>query len=373
MKLNRIFVLAVILAFTSGGSVLAVLSSDKVGTTSAQFLKLGIGARPLAMGEAFTAVSDDVNAVYWNPAGLGQIQGREAGAMHAIWFQDISFSWLAYSQKTLGGTMGASVKYLSAGDMDYYDNTGLGLDDTYTARDMMFTASYARKIKGWPLGMNLKVISSKLEEESAFGIAADIGTLKTVSKSREIKVGLVVQNLGMGLKFVDDRDPLPINVKIGSYYRLLSEQLLLAADINLPADNRISFHTGAEYSNSIGPVQIMPRAGFKTTTISDLDMLSGLSAGVGFGYRDLCVDYAWVPYGDLGSTHRISLGYKFGTLDSEVAPRLSRSERLYRSGLRELETGNYLEAIDIFTRVLIMDPYHEGALKSLDKASGKLE
>jgi len=64
------------------------------GTTGAQFLKLGIGARPAALGESFTGVADDINSLYWNPAGLAEIQQFEASVSGAALYEDIFYGFL---------------------------------------------------------------------------------------------------------------------------------------------------------------------------------------------------------------------------------------------------------------------------------------
>src|ERR1035438_4473900 len=68
------------------------------GTTSANFLKLGIGPRAVAMGQAQVGLADDVYATYWNPAGLAQLQNREAGFVQTNYVQDIQSQYVAYAQ-----------------------------------------------------------------------------------------------------------------------------------------------------------------------------------------------------------------------------------------------------------------------------------
>src|SRR5579872_4457900 len=83
------------------------------GTTAAAFLKIEPGARAEGMGEAFTAVADDIDAIAWNPAGLGGLTQREASFVHNKIEEDVSLEYLAYVQP-LGdlGTMAASLNYL---------------------------------------------------------------------------------------------------------------------------------------------------------------------------------------------------------------------------------------------------------------------
>jgi len=83
----------------------SLIFAGGVGTTGSQFLKLGVGVRPVGMGEANAALSDDVNAIWWNPAGLCQVEHREITAMHNIWFEDIFFSNIGYCQPCLNGVV----------------------------------------------------------------------------------------------------------------------------------------------------------------------------------------------------------------------------------------------------------------------------
>ena len=76
------------------------------------FLKIGLGARPVAMGETFVGIADDVNAIYWNPAGLNYIVGSEMTAMHALWFEDITFSFIGYCRPFLSGKIGLGLNII---------------------------------------------------------------------------------------------------------------------------------------------------------------------------------------------------------------------------------------------------------------------
>src|SRR5437660_8288092 len=95
------------------------------GTTSANLLRLGIGPRATAMGEAQVGLADDVYAAYWNPAGLALLQTPEAGFVHTQYIQDIQSDYAAYAHPnpTLG-TLAASVTYLNTGKFDSFDAAG---------------------------------------------------------------------------------------------------------------------------------------------------------------------------------------------------------------------------------------------------------
>src|SRR5215470_1025125 len=95
------------------------------GTTAANFLKMGIGPRAVAMGEAQVGLADDVYAAYWNPAGLAQIQNREVGFVQTEYFQDIHSQYAAYAHPTdTLGTFAGSFTYLNIGKFDSFDASG---------------------------------------------------------------------------------------------------------------------------------------------------------------------------------------------------------------------------------------------------------
>jgi len=92
-------------------SSLYAQTNENAGTCVGQFLKIGAGARACGMGEAFCAVANDVNAIYWNPAGLMQVKEKEATFMHNEWLYDLKYEFLAYCEPTTRGVMAFSITY----------------------------------------------------------------------------------------------------------------------------------------------------------------------------------------------------------------------------------------------------------------------
>ncbi|MFA5780265.1 MAG: PorV/PorQ family protein [Elusimicrobiota bacterium] len=286
------------------------------GTTTASFLKIAIGAKNIAMGET-GVTSDDVSAIYWNPAGLNYVSSKEISLMHAIWFQDISYEHLGYAHPTKIGTFGLGLNYLSMKAIEEYDEYDNRLNETYKPSDMAATISYSRKVKDIPVGINIKYISSNLEDETGTAFAVDIGGMydKLKIKNERLKIGVVVQNIGTKMKFIDESDPLPMNIKVGCSYNILrrvNSAIILALDINKTIDTDVRTNFGSEYSRKFGKnILLSGRVGYKTNT-KGYDAIDGLSAGFGFSIREYSFDYAFVPFGELGDTHRISLLAKFG-------------------------------------------------------------
>ncbi|MFC1522851.1 PorV/PorQ family protein [Elusimicrobiota bacterium] len=281
------------------------------GTTGATFLKIGIGARPVSMGEAFAGVADDADAIYWNPAGLAGIEAPQASFTHAAWFETIKYEHLAFSYPSSKGTFSGAINRLSMSPIEKYDKYGTKMNATYEPSDTAMTLSYARKMFGFSSGINLKYIKSEIDGSSAAGILLDVGGMRKLLDEK-LSLGLVLQNLGQSIAFDGASDATPLNIKLGSAYKLLDNKLTLALDLNKPRDNDIRANLGAEYLYELkDSLTLAGRAGYKTNT-DGLDTMDGLSIGIGARIsKKYGMDYAWVPYGDLGDTHRISLSASF--------------------------------------------------------------
>ncbi len=287
-------------------------SAGDVGTSSAQFLKLGLGARAVAMGGAFVGLADDVTAIHWNPAGLAGTSGTELCFMHQSLFQDISYEYLACAQPIAGrGVLGAGVAYLHMGELKGRDELGEPTSE-FGASDVAVTLSYAIEPTGNVLlGGSIKYISEKIENEQADAFAADFGWLYRTPMGK-VYLGGAIQNVGQEVRFVSESYGLPRLFKFGATYvdSLAGNPFGLMMDFYMPSDNRSSVHFGTEY---IYRNVIAARAGYGGG--SDLGSGSNFSFGLGVivtGSPTYRLDYAFVPRGDLGSTHTISLSLQFG-------------------------------------------------------------
>src|SRR3989339_683754 len=143
--MKKVFYLAVII-LTIVTFANAVSISENAGTTTGEFLRIGAGARPAGMGEAFASVADDVYSLYWNPAGLSKVTQKQALLAHTFWYEDVSHEYASYVHPLSDnkGTAGISVTYLSttyekrAGDTEEPDsNASIG--------DLAVGLSYGRK------------------------------------------------------------------------------------------------------------------------------------------------------------------------------------------------------------------------------------
>lgn len=285
---------------------MALFEIGNKGTSGAQFLKLPIGARAASMGEAYTAVTKDADALYWTPAALASLSGRSFSFSHATLFGELKHDFLAYAQPLGKGAVGAGVQYLSAGKVMETDDLGFETGGVMRPRDMAVSLGYARSIGGAELGLSLKHIDSRLVG-SASAFAADIGAL--VRASARLKLAFAAQNLGGKMKFDRESDPLPVNYKFGASWEIRGTWLG-ALDVNFPRDNKPFVGLGSEYNFGSDEWAFSGRLGYNTRTAGDVSG-GGFAMGGGVGFRSSRLDYAFIPFGAIGAVHMISLSTGF--------------------------------------------------------------
>ncbi len=292
-------------------------SASGVGTTSAQFLKIGMGARAVGMGKAFSAVADDANAVFWNPAGLAGFDGDELNMGFVKYFQDVNAGNLAYSTSLGERRFGIGAIYLSVPGIEKR-----GLNDsegivpklgTFNASDLAVSLAYAVKnsfpslIDNLDTGFALKFIRSSIDTESASAMALDAGAVYHATD--KINVALVVQNLGSSMKFKEEGDPLPLNLKVAAAYSLDKKMTIVAGLSEYFIDEKFYASVGGEYwLRNAFAFRGGYCFGYDT---SNLGGAAGLSAGFGMKVAGIGIDYAFLPFGDLGNTHRFGFWIQF--------------------------------------------------------------
>jgi len=292
------------------------------GTTSADFLKIGVGARPSAMGEAYAAVGGDSNAAFWNPAGISSVDRVDITMMHLSWYMNTGYEYLAFVMPVDNLTnIGFSANYFW---IPPFDST---VDNPFTTADGLTAASFdlagtftVSRILGnlytsdftignIAMGANFTYVARKLLDEMLPGsFMLDLGLMANITE--RVKFGLVVSNIGPASG--DDPSPLGARAGLSADFSFTKDAgLLLSADIDRPLDL-----TNPDYSkwffNIGGEINLFNyvygRFGYKAGREDESFTVGGGIAWPGFG----SIDYAFVPHSELGDTHRFSLTAKFG-------------------------------------------------------------
>lgn len=283
------------------------------GRTGAQFLKINPSARAAGMAGVFAGLADDAFAMYSNPAGLAKLEKTELAATYMRYFADINYGFIGYASQVKDiGVFGFGYTYLSVTDIDKR-----GLTDTklgsFNARDTSLAVSFGKKdvfpalIEHMSVGASLKVINSEIDTTIAYTAALDLAA--AYSPVEKLNTCLVLQNISPGIKFKEVTDPLPLNLRLGVSYQVL-ENLNIGTEFDeYFIDNKYYAAVGAEY----WPIkQLALRGGYRFGYHTEsLGSIAGLGLGMGFRIWSIGLDYAFVPYGDLGDTHRLSFSAKF--------------------------------------------------------------
>lgn len=282
---------------------------ENAGTRAMTFLKIGIGAKAMGMGESHVAATDDLYASYWNPAGLARIQKPQLALMHNEWFAGINHQFIGFALPVGDiGTVGASANYLSFGELQGRDRDG---NETTIFRpyDLALIVSYANAVtSNLAFGANAKFLREQIADESGTGIAFDFGGLYTFPEL-PLALGFNAQHVGPRVRFVEEAFGLPFTFRFGAAYQPWSDAFMLTADVVRPSDNDIATGVGAAYT--IADI-LQLRTGYKYKLGgNDLGGTSGLTGGFGLTLRRFQIDYALVPFGVLGLTHRFSLVANF--------------------------------------------------------------
>jgi hypothetical protein len=305
------------------------LGSQRVGTSSGSFLRIGVGARAEGMGETFVAVADDPSAIFWNPAGLASLQRREIVESHVEWPADVRYDHLTMvlpSQK-IGGSIGLQFGVLGTKIRETTELAPDGTGREFNYSDVVAGASFARR---WTdrllVGVGAKYVREDLGSQVGGpvtnAVLFDVGSIFYLGIG-SVRVATALTSFGPEMKpsgqYVspytgelreyDGFDP-PMTFRFGVAFEPVeseSQRLTTSIEMTQPADNQRQLRGGVEWSYHR---TFALRTGYNT----DADLLK-FSAGAGFvarfGSMRGNLDYAYTDGGILGAIHRLTFGVRF--------------------------------------------------------------
>lgn len=318
-------------------------STSKVGTTAAQFLKIGAGARAIGMGGAYSAVSNDIYSIYYNPAGVVNTKGfGQVAFNHAEWIASINYDFAALSMNLQDfGTIFFSLTSLSVPEdkvrtFDFPDGDGRVWD----AQSVAIGAGFAKKLTdNFSIGFHAKYIREAIWNSSASGFALDVGTYY-VTPFNDLVIGASISNFGSKMqldgrdiqfntdpnndpttgpnnvlaKYETDKFDIPLTFRIGLAMDVVKERYFrttIAVDATHPNDNTEYVNTGLELAYD---ELVFLRVGYKSIFLRDSEQ--GLTFGGGLKYSfndqiDLFVNYGWADYGRLKDVQFFDVGIGF--------------------------------------------------------------
>lgn len=343
MKRKHSILLSVILLLSMGYTEsMYAQSVSKTGTTSGQFLRIPVGARASGMGGAVTADVTDASAMFWNPAGLANVEKTELMVEYADWFIDINHNYLGLAIPAKKGVFGVNFVALTMGEFeettfDFPEGTGRTFNSYMVSGGLAYSTHLFEKFS---VGGNLKFVHEKIFETSATAIALDVGTLYELP-FYGIRFGVSVTNIGTKMQLdgdglitpvdIDDQNEgnyiadsklatgafdLPLMLKVGFAYDAVKNENIRATftvDGSNPSDNvqSVSFGTEIGLLNDL----FLLRGGIPYIGLRDRTQEYNFGVGINRGFNrnslNLKFDYAYEAYKYLGSVNRVTLQILF--------------------------------------------------------------
>lgn len=276
------------------------------------------------MADAFSSITDDAYASYFNPAGLSDVENFQFGTTYNLSFEGIRHQYLvfAYPYKP-GNVFTLNYNGLSYGNIDGYDAVGT-TKWNIDAGDFSLGFSYGKTLTKDEIerpvlnaGGTFKYINEKLDNVSARTFAFDLGAVYALRtdkywlkkiQAQEFRFSAVAKNIGPGLKFDKESSPLPMSFILGSSWHMHpwgSHKLILALDNVFAVDDKYKICFGAEYFL----FQLLGvRFGYETNKYIG----SKFRFGVGFRLSFVDIDYSMTPFGELGNMQKIGILARFG-------------------------------------------------------------
>ncbi|MFZ2324037.1 MAG: PorV/PorQ family protein [Ignavibacteriaceae bacterium] len=298
-----------------------VLGGQRAGISTAQFLKIGVGGRASSMADAFVAISNDVSALYWNPAGLSQFDDNQVIFSHNEWLVDINHDFLgAVYHLDNTNSFGVSLTALTMDNMKVTTEFApFGTGEYFSFSDIAVAVTYARKMtEQFSVGASVKYIEETLDKLKMRGVMIDLGTYYWTGLGTT-RFAVTVSNFGNDLApdgdvvLVGDRTKSdwqsfspPTIFRIGFAFEPYEDdinRITTSVQLNHPNDNSENFGLGVEYAYN---KMFYARGGYKFN-VDEQNYSFGTGVNVPLNFANVTFDYAFTNYTKLGSVHRFSL------------------------------------------------------------------
>lgn len=307
-------------------------------TTGVAIFNHSVGARQLGMADVAVGIADDANAIFYNPAGLTQINKLELNAMYfdnIIDTKDESLSMAYPLRKSLFGrkaSLGLGIRAYQGGTLEYIklDPTGTQIIEQKTLsaeNDYMGIVGYAEEVAdGVSVGLALKGIRSTLVEDyTASAVAFDVGVLYRLPMMEGLSIGVSILNTGTEMKFIEEGDALPQRTVVGLGYEMRpikSIGLKVGGDYINEREGDGMINVGFEVGLHD---MVMLRGGYLT----DSD-LGSITMGIGIRLGWIQLDYGYSMMDELGNLQKASLTFRWDTVRKEEVSKKASKEKVVK-------------------------------------------
>jgi hypothetical protein len=279
-------------------------SSEKIGTTAMDFMKLESSVKGEALGNAITAGSE-ISAIGVNPASIARIERTEFNMQYLYYYQDISYKSLRVAVPTELGSFGFSAGLIDLGIQErttFLDRDGSS-SDTFRNHGYQLIGAYAHNFGDIDAGISFRYLSETLDSNSGKAVGLDLGLQAILSDDLTLGVAWNGMTLSKA-KYIEEDAELAESVRIGLRYMagVVDKNLAFNFDLVSPEDGDIYYGVGVEYLvNSM----LYLRGGY-----SSYSELSDVSLGVGLVLGDILIDFTYKPSKLFGQSYRVGFGMK---------------------------------------------------------------
>lgn len=331
MKLLRTYLIVSACVSQVGLSqLLPNLGGQRVGISSLQFLKIGVGGRGAALGESMVAVSDDISSLYWNPAGAVLDENNGIMIAHSEWLVDMKHDCFAVTfHLSSADLIGLSIISLRTDDMPVTSELQpLGTGTYFRYSDVAVGATYARKMTSqFSFGATARYVQENLADLKIRTVLFDLGTFYETGLG-STRLGVAVSNFGSDVvprgevmlldgstvsSFQSFSPPTVFKFGIAfEPYKTDEQRITTSIQLNHPNDNAEDVRFGLEYAWSgwlrlrAGLRRQVGGAWFATNQNVSDDYSFGLGIVAPLPYTTVSFDYAYSNFNTLGGVHRIS-------------------------------------------------------------------
>ncbi len=318
--MRKLLVLLLLPLSINFAQLFPTLGGQRAGISTAQFLKIGVGGRATAMGDAFIAVANDASALFWNPAGVSQIENDQVMFSQNEWVVDIKHEFLGAVYHLSVWMLSSIVTALHMEDMPVTTEfQPYGTGEFFKFGDIAVGVTYSRKMtEQFSFGGTIRYLEETLDKLKMRGIMIDLGTYYWTGLG-STRFAVAITNFGNELS-PDGKVVLfgkreksnwqsfspPTMFRIGfafEPYETEEHRVTTSIQLNHPNDNSENVSLGAEYS---WRKMLSLRAGYKIN-VDEQDFTFGAGVTLPVAIADVTVDYAYANFERLGSAHRFSL------------------------------------------------------------------
>ncbi|MFH0948185.1 MAG: PorV/PorQ family protein [Elusimicrobiota bacterium] len=271
-----------------------------------RYLSYGVGARALAMGNAFVGLADDVSSIYWNPSAT-VLAPHGVSLFYQQLFLDTNYNFIGYVlPPTYLGSVGIGIVSLNSYNIEGMAETNESSGEFSNMESALF-CSYGYQIDdNLSLGVAAKLVRQKISSYEDLSYGMDVGALYSILKEKII-LGVNIQNvLSPVILLSEEKDVFPLSIRSGLAIRLLNNNIILTTDATKQKYQSVKLYNGVEFGIF---KKLFVRAGLYNS--------NQLTSGFGIKLDRFGLDYAFANQG-LGNSHKFSINYNFSDFVAKI-------------------------------------------------------